>query len=407
MARYTESDINLFGNDGRLIFSSQPLIYENGLLSGLINPVAYQEIKEGKGNTVMLGELVGKLNYNSVYVAVKSFDTGKLLGTLSIPFFESKLELEKQIIDVLTTIINIFISIFILFLILSYFASRILIIPLKLITYKIKKTSLGKKNEPIEWSSKDEIGLMVGEYNKMLVKLEQSKEALSKSEKESAWREMAQQIAHEIKNPLTPMKLAIQHLQRALVDQREDLNSKIDKTLQTLLSQINNLNEIATSFSLFAKMPVPKSEILDLTALLQSIVSLYNNSVEALVISELDDKKYFINGDFQAMNGVFSNLIINAIQSVPSNIKPIIIVKSRLEMDRIIIEIKDNGSGIPDTIKEKIFIPNFSTKYAGSGIGLAVAKASVEHAGGKIWFETSDKFGTKFYIDLPLAKDVL
>jgi two-component system nitrogen regulation sensor histidine kinase NtrY len=401
MARYTETDINLFGNDGRLLFSSQPLIYEHALLSGLINPAAYSEIKEGRKNTVMLSESVGKLNYNSAYVGVRSYDTGRLSGILSIPFFESKQEVEKQFTDVLTTILNIFISIFLFFLILSYFASRVLTIPLKLITQRIKKITLGGDNESIEWGTKDEIGLLVGEYNKMLIKLEQSKEALSKNEKESAWREMAQQIAHEIKNPLTPMKLTIQHLQRGMEEQIPSFTEKIEKGLQTLLTQVNNLNEIATSFSLFAKMPAPRREEVDITLVLQSTISLYNRT-EAEIISELDTQKLSITGDLQSMSSIFSNIIINAIQSVPNDRKPFILVRSYRKKNMVMVEIRDNGTGIPESIQNKIFLPHFSTKYAGSGIGLALAKQWVEYAGGNIWFESRQGEGTVFYVALPL-----
>src|SRR5690606_37771560 len=140
------------------------------------------------------------------------------MGILSIPFFESQYELEEEIIDILTNIMNVFTFIFIIILIVSYFASKALTYPLKYITQKIKKTSLAAYNEPLVWKSNDEIGLLIGEYNRMLENLEQSKLALSKTEKESAWREMAKQVAHEIKNPLTPMKLTLQHLQRLLKD---------------------------------------------------------------------------------------------------------------------------------------------------------------------------------------------
>ncbi|MFN3403576.1 MAG: ATP-binding protein [Cytophagaceae bacterium] len=406
MAQYTELDINIFSGKGRLLYSSQPAIYSSGLLSGLINPAAYSTILERRMNTVMLTESVGKLNYNVVYVAIRSLETGELMGILSIPFFESKQEIEKQVINVLTTIINIFVSIFMVFLGLSYFASHILTTPLKIITQRIKKTTLGD-NEPLEWKTKDEIGLLVGEYNEMLVKLEESKNALSRSEKESAWREMAKQVAHEIKNPLTPMKLTIQHLQRRIKEKSVAEGEEVltQKNLQTLLDQVENLSEIATSFSVFAKMPIPKSEKIDVSAILESTIRLHNNNNSAVVEAFIEPGRYFIIGDEQIMHGCFTNLIINAIQSVPfDKIAQVQVCLKKKDKDFILITVSDNGTGIPESIRDKVFLPNFSTKYNGSGIGLAVAKRGVEHAGGKIWFESFDS-GTTFFIELPIVQD--
>lgn len=405
MARYTDADINLFNSKGRLIFTSQPMIFENGLLSKLINPQAFASLLEQRSNTVMLQETVGKLKYNAVYVAVKSFETGNVLGVVSLPFFESKQEIDKQMTEVLTTIINIFISIFVVFLVLSYFATKLLTIPLKIITYKLKKTTLGGENEPIKWEGNDEIGLLVTEYNEMLVKLEQSKKAITQSEKESAWREMAQQVAHEIKNPLTPMKLTIQHLQMNFKQGIPDINQRIEKALNSLLNHINNLSDIATSFSMFAKLPTPKSERFEVCHVLNNVVNIYNSNSEAFLETEIQKGKFFVIGDAQLMSGIFTNLIINGIQSVPNERQARIKVKLSSEGSDLLIAIEDNGTGVPENIKDKIFLPNFSTKYAGSGIGLAVAKKGVEHAKGKIWFECKEGEGTVFFIKLPLVQE--
>jgi two-component system, NtrC family, nitrogen regulation sensor histidine kinase NtrY len=402
LARYTESDINLFSNRGRLIYTNQSMIYETGLLSKLINPVAYADIINHRFHSVMLNESVGKLKYNVAYVGIRSYETGEVIGVLSIPFFESKNEIDKQLIEVITTIINIFTTIFLVFLFLSYFASHLLTVPLRIITRKINRTSLSQDNEPIEWNSKDEIGLLVGEYNKMLIKLEESKVALAKSEKESAWREMAKQVAHEIKNPLTPMKLTIQHLQRTLKEKKKDVKAVTEKALGVLLDQVDNLSEIATSFSLFAKMPIPKYNKFDISKVLLSAVSLHNNQNEVLVEAKIEPGKFNVMGDEQLMSSIFTNLLLNSIQSVPNKRKPEIRAILSSKDSKLLIEIKDNGSGIPKNIRDKVFIPNFSTKFAGSGIGLAVAKRGVEHAGGRIWFETIEEVGTSFFIELPL-----
>ncbi len=403
LARFTETDINFYNGNGLLVSSNQALIYQKGLLSKYLNPEAMSEIKERKNNMIMLTEQVGNLHYHSVYLAVKAYDSGKLLGILSIPFFESRQELEKQIIQVLTTIINIFSSIFIVFLMLSYIVSRALTVPLKLITHSIKKTSFGNTNEPINWESKDELGLLVGEYNAMLQKLETSKDALRSSEKENAWREMAQQVAHEIKNPLTPMKLTIQYLTQNILNDKDVAHEKINKGLVTILNQIETLNEIATSFASFAKMPVPKNELFDIVALLQNSANLFNNTVENIKTIALPAKAVQVYGDPQIMNAIFSNILLNAVQSIPNDRLPHIAIIGQMVDKSIILEFKDNGIGIPQAMQHKVFAPHFSTKYTGSGIGLSLAKQGVEHVGGKIWFVSEPDKGTSFFIQLPLA----
>jgi signal transduction histidine kinase len=403
IARYSGSDVNIFDEYGRLTASSQPLIYQDGLLSPFINPDAYIKVAAMNDREVMQPESVGKLNYNCVYVGVKSYDGNELLGIISIPFFESKSELDKQMIEVLSTIMNIFTAIFLCFLVFSYFASRILTVPLRLITQKIQKTTLHDYNEPLEWESDDEIGLLVNEYNRMLVKLEESKMALSRSEKESAWREMAQQVAHEIKNPLTPMKLTLQHLQRTLLNGNITVKQQAEKSFITLLDQVDTLNDIATSFSAFAKMPIPKDEIFEIGAVIRKTIELYSNDEEVELQTDIQENAFYVKGDQQLMSRIFTNLILNGIQSVPNDRKPQIFIGLQNYGNNIRVEIRDNGVGIPENLRHKIFIPNFSTKYAGSGIGLAVAKRGVEHAGGSIWFESEEGVGTSFFIQLQLC----
>ena len=405
LAKYSESDINIFDVHGKLIATSQPLIYQSGLNSGLMNPEAYSKIVELKGRVMMIKENIGALNYNAVYTVIKSPETGEMSGVLSIPYFHSKTDLEKHLIEVLNTIIDIFMVVFIFFLVLSYITSRILTDPFNLITQKIKKVSFSAENEPLSWNSKDEIGLLVGEYNKMLLKLVESKRILSQTEKESAWREMAQQVAHEIKNPLTPMKLSIQHLQRAMVDKREDLDQLMGRSLVNLLTQVDTLSDIATSFSAFAKMPIPKNEPIVIGDLLKQTVEFYNNIENGFVKLQQAPQAYRVLCDGQLMGRIISNLILNALQSVPNDRSPEVFVRLLAAGGRVLIEVNDNGAGIPANIQDKVFIPNFSTKYGGSGIGLAVAKKGVEHAGGKIWFESVANVGTTFYIELPMIKD--
>jgi nitrogen fixation/metabolism regulation signal transduction histidine kinase len=284
-----------------------------------------------------------------------------------------------------------------------------------LLTQKIRKTNLDRPNDPLPWHSDDEIGLLIREYNRMLVKLEESRRALTRNEKQSAWREMAKQVAHEIKNPLTPMKLTLQHLKRTFPttgngadvnrggSDEEARSQVIQRTFDSLLDQIDNLSDIATSFSDFAKMPVPRNDVFEITGVLNKAADLYADDSRITLQREIATGPVRVIGDRQLLGRVLTNLLINAIQSVPPGRKPSINLKLFIRDDEVQLEIHDNGSGIPEAIRTKVFLPNFSTKRGGSGLGLAIAKRGVEHAGGSIWFETTEDVGTSFYLLLRLS----
>ncbi len=388
-----QNDINVFDAKGMLIASSQSRIFTSDLISNYINPYAIYEIIENKKERTVLDESIGSLDYKTFYISIRSRENGKLLGILGMPFFESKNHLRRQQVEVFNNLINIFVLILIVSLIISYFAVRILTNPLAMLTAKIKKTSLTDLDQPLEYKANDEIGLLVTEYNQMLEKLKESKIALSRSEKESAWKEIAKQVAHEIKNPLTPMKLTLQQMQRVLGD-----DHKSSKPIKNLLVQVDTLSDIATSFSTFAQMPVPENSKFNVIEVLKHSIELFENQ-EGEINTGIDCDSYIVNGDAKLMGRIFNNLLINAMQSVPEERHPEIKVSTTCTPQKITISFSDNGAGIPEELHNKIFIPNFSTKEKGSGIGLAVAKRGIEHAGGDIWFETSEN-GTTFFINL-------
>ena len=399
ISNISQSDINLFDQNGKLIMPSQDFIYENELMNDVVNPTAYAQITEQKQSYVMMNESIGSFDYHSAYVSIKSLENGRVLGIVGIPFFGSKQRYERQVIDVLSKIIQAFAFIMVGLLGVSYISARSLTAPLRLIRQKIKRVNFHEEeNEAIDYVSDDEIGLLVNEYNSMLLKLADSKEALSQREKESAWREMAKQVAHEIKNPLTPMKLSIQQLERVL----DSDNPRIKKTIGTLLSEIDTLSEIATSFSNFAEMPTPKEEVLDITKVLRQVAHLHNQDSKLKVNVQIPERRFDVVGDEQLLGRVFNNIVINGVQAVPSHRKPTIDIKLIEQTEKITVSISDNGGGIPEDIQRKVFVPNFTTKSSGSGIGLAISRRAIEHLGGKIWFDTEPGLGTTFFIELPL-----
>lgn len=405
LANTTGSELHLYSPDGKLYATNRPNIFEKKILSEFINPAAMAAIREANQNRFLAEEQIDYLRYKAVYLPVLTGPRQELAGILAVPFFESEAELNAMVSDVLSNIFNAFVVIFIGFLIVSYFVSKNLTFPFKLLTQKLKATNL-EDNEPMIWSTKDEIGMLVNEYNNMLFKLEQSKQVLASTEKESAWREMAKQVAHEIKNPLTPMKLTLQHLMR--LDWQGDTEEKerLKKSLNTLIHQVDALSGIASSFSTFAKMPLPQNELMNFKTIVLKVLELYTNDDRVSLRFKDDSYTDYIPivGDDQLFGRVITNLVINGIQSVDEGVIPEINVWLWLSDTAVFLEITDNGKGIPDDLRDKIFIPNFSTKSQGSGLGLAIAKSGVETAGGKIWFETETHKGTTFYLTFPLAE---
>ncbi|GAA0879761.1 HAMP domain-containing sensor histidine kinase [Algoriphagus jejuensis] len=405
LANTIASDIQLYRPDGYLEATNRPNIFDKKILSPWINPAAMAGLMEKNQIQLLLDERIGRLKYQTVYLAVPSQVDQSNIGILAVPFFESETELNSLISDVLGNIFNAFVVIFILFLIVSSFVSKNLTLPFKLLTQKLKATNL-ENNEPMHWASKDEIGLLVNEYNNMLFKLEASKKVLASTEKESAWKEMAKQVAHEIKNPLTPMKLTLQHLLRLEQEGKLDDQEKLRRSLETLIHQVDALSGIASSFSTFAKMPLPKNELMNFKVVVNKVMELFKNDRRVQLDFQDDSftEEITIMGDDKLFGRVISNLIINGIQAVKTGQTPHIRIWLWLTEQAVFLEITDNGKGIPPELRDKIFIPNFSTKTTGSGLGLAIAKSGVETAGGKIWFDTEVGKGTTFYLTFPLAQ---
>jgi len=397
VSRFVQADLNVYSTDGKLITTSQPGVFGLSLLSDHINPIALEALTTDNQN-IIIDEAIGKLDFKTTYTTISGYSDGQLYGILALPFFDSKNHLRRQQKEVFADLLMIFALIFLFALISGNYILNYLIGPLTLVSEHIKRMTLEVDNQPIDYSSDDEIGVLVKEYNQMLIKLERNKEALARSQKESAWKEIARQVAHEIKNPLTPMRLKIQQLQRDLKDDRQV------RLLDSMITQIDTLSDIADSFSEFAKMPVPENTDFDVVGVVAESVRLHR-SKQVNILSNLPESEIIVWADPNILGRIMNNLLLNAIQSVKDG-DVLLSVQVTLNENKVDISCKDNGSGIPDEIKEKIFTTYFSTKITGSGIGLAVAKKGIENAGGNIWFESTDGVGTTFYISLPVYEAV-
>jgi nitrogen fixation/metabolism regulation signal transduction histidine kinase len=235
----------------------------------------------------------------------------------------------------------------------------------------------------------------------MIVELEESTKELARSQRESAWREMAKQIAHEIKNPLTPMKLNIQLLERVVNTNPEKAQKMVQRVSKTLIEQIDSLAHIASEFSTFAKMPKANKEQLLLNELVNNAYSLFKEEENVQLYLDMTEEECFVYADKTQIMRVLNNLLKNAIQAIPDDQPGIIKVALQMINQTVLIRVSDNGCGIPDAQKDDIFVPNFTTKSSGTGIGLAMSKTIVQMAKGKIYFQSEEGKGTDFFVELP------
>lgn len=399
-----DMDINLYTPGGDLINSSQPDIFDKGLLSKKMNALAFFKMSCDKETWYIQNERIGNLQFLSAYVPLLAND-GETMFYLNLPYFATEQNLRAEISSFMVTLVNVYVLLLIVAGIIAFFVSKSITSPLATIAGKFKSIKLGINNEPIAWTHEDEIGLLVGEYNKMLNELEKSAELLARSERESAWRDMAKQVAHEIKNPLTPMRLSIQHLQRAMQTKAANLNELTLRVTATLLEQIDNLSHIASEFSNFAVMPKAINEDVELNDILANVASLFKENEVAEIQLMLPEEKIIIFADKNQLLRVFNNLVKNALQAIPSDRSGLVQIILEKTDHRAVVKVIDNGIGISDDKKEKVFVPNFTTKSSGMGIGLAMAKNIVESAGGYIWFESEVDKGSIFFVEFPLREN--
>jgi two-component system, NtrC family, nitrogen regulation sensor histidine kinase NtrY len=394
-------DVNLYNSHGSLAVSSQPLVYNKGILSRMMDPVAFYNMKTLRKIQHVQNETAGKLKYLSIYVPLKD-EVRNVQGYINIPYFTSSRDLNQEISNFLVTLLSLNAFIFLISGVISVFLTNRITRSFSWIGEKMREINLGKHNEEITWTRKDEIGGLVSEYNKMVKKLEQSAVDMAKTEREGAWREMARQVAHEIKNPLTPMKLSIQYLQKAIDNNAPNVKELSSSVARTLIEQIDHLSKIASEFSQFANIGNSRAEEFDLHETLHSLVLLHSSQDHAIIEWKPLSRKLMIRADRTQINRLFTNLLQNAVEAIPEDTRGEIVVTEEVIDDEVVISVQDNGSGIPEEMESKIFSPNFTTKTSGTGLGLAMCKGIVENSKGRIWFNNRPGNGTTFHVALPL-----
>lgn len=392
-------EVNLYDMDGKWIASSNFEYFDQGILPEILDDQLMQTIVDNRGHYVS-DRYVGDEDLLTAFTFLRSVNE-EPIALVSVPYFTSNEIQKEETFKLLFRLGQIYLILMLGALAIAFFLSNYITRSLQSITQKIRSLSLTEANEEIHWDTKDEIGELIAEYNKKVRELKSSAELLAKSEREGAWREMARQVAHEIKNPLTPMKLSVQQLERSWKDGKEDFSTRMERFQQTMTQQIDTLSDIATEFSNFARLNKSNPEKIELIENLNNCIKLFegeslkikfNSSIPSTSI--LIDKTHF--------NRIFTNLITNATEAISEGDDGILSIKVSIEKN-IIIELSDNGIGIEPEKLNRIFEPNFTTKSTGTGLGLAMVKGMLDAANGTISVTSIVGEGTTFRLSFPLT----
>ncbi|WP_316799259.1 HAMP domain-containing sensor histidine kinase [Pedobacter frigidisoli] len=403
-ADINNADLNLYDVDGNLLMTTYPKLYNYKVIGRKMGPLAYAYLHSlNRSEYINSEEKIGTLTYAAAYAPVRN-SQNKTVAYIGLPNYSNEEEYSDKIALFVSNLINIYALVFVAIGVLAVFLANQITSPLTFIQESISKTKIGQRSEPIVWRRHDEIGSLIKEYNSMIAALEESALKLARSERESAWREMAKQVAHEIKNPLTPLKLGVQLLDKSWREKDPNFELKFNKFSKSFIEQIDSLSKIASEFSNFAKMPDMNLEKLDILPVIEQAREVYKNTenVEINVFNKTDHDIRLL-ADHDQLLRTFNNLFKNAIEAMDSHTHCIINVSLYNDDLRAYIEIKDNGQGIPELLQDKIFVPNFTTKTSGTGLGLAFVKQAIENAGGTIRFTSGSGTGTTFYLSLKLA----
>ncbi len=299
---------------------------------------------------------------------------------------------------------NTYVFLFLIGFGISYVLAEYIRNPLLELGRTLKNVKLNKQNQKIAWAGDDEIAGLIAEYNSMIDKLAENTQLLTQVERDNAWREMAKQVAHEIKNPLTPMKLSLQYLEKSIQYKREDIESLALRMCDTLKKQVDNLQQIADTFATFGSLPKTDNQKVNLNQIMEAIHDLFRNreDMDIQLIEPIDDIDVY--ADKNQLLRVLNNLVKNSIQAIPEGRKGIIELKLWKEDNKAIIEVADNGCGISKEEQKMIFKPKFTTKTSGSGLGLAISANIIDSMGGTIYFKSEANKNCHFYVELPLIR---
>ena len=390
-------NITIFDLHGNLLISSKTNAFEDNN----IEPLAYNtlnDLSQNSNHKILKMRDVDDLSYQSSYSYIND-PKFKRIGILELQFTQDNTEIEEELEEFIKRLSLVYILMFLIAIAFAYFLSSYITRSIKNISEKMRQTRLNERNEKIILDqASSEIEVLVDAYNNMIDQLEESAVKLAKSEREQAWREMAKQVAHEIKNPLTPMRLTVQSFERKFNPEDVNVKDKLAEYSKTLIQQIDVMSSIASAFSDFAKMPTQKREKIEIISVVKLALDIFN---ESFIQYYPKEKELFANLDKTQLIRIVTNLVKNAIQASDKEENPLIEVKVSSENNNISITVSDNGKGISEDVKDLIFEPKFTTKSSGMGLGLPMIKNIIEAYEGTISFTSEEGFGTVFTVILP------
>jgi len=390
-------EIVLYDLEGNLLKSSKAAFFEDVNLK--IPKEDLNRLKASPDKRFVKRFKEDGQNYQASYTYITD-NYFKPLAILSLPYIEDDGMMDHQLNMFLIRLVEVYFIMILISVLMSYLLSKQITKSLQSITEKIKSTRLDKVNKKIEVKNAGhEVAIVIDAYNSMIDQLEESATALATNERESAWREMAKQVAHEIKNPLTPMRLTLQSFERRFDPNDPEIQQKVKEFSKTMIQQIDTMSSIASAFSTYAKMPAQQDETLNLVKITKLALDIFN---EAFISFSSSEKNIRVKMDRTQWIRIVTNLVKNAVQAVSETDNPQVLVEVNATKDKGILVVSDNGIGIPPENKSKVFEPKFTTKTSGMGLGLAMVKNIVESHDGTISLVSEVGKGTTFTVEFPI-----
>lgn len=392
-------NFNMYDLDGGLIKTSTPHL-EYDSVTSCLSPHILNELDVSPGQRYVEENIRDGDRYQSSYTYITDLKF-KPIGILNLPYFEDNSFSNKELKEFLWRLVGVYVLMLLIAVGLAFVISKYITRSLQTITDKLNQTNLTQRNEKIIVSNASkEVGMLIESYNDMIDELGESAAKLARSEREQAWREMAKQVAHEIKNPLTPMRLSIQSFERKFDPQDPDVQAKVAEYSKTLIQQIDTLSSISAAFSNFADMPAQLNETLNVVKIVKLALDIFN---ESYIYFSCDEAEIIATLDRTQLIRVITNLVKNAIQAVPEVEDPKVVVSVSSSLTHVIITVADNGIGIDDDTLNMIFEPKFTTKTSGMGLGLGMVKNIVETYNGDISVTSTFGKGSVFVVQFPKA----
>lgn len=390
-------NISIFDPHGNLLVSSKTNAFEENSTLPLSYKILNDLSQKPNHRILKIREEEG-VSYQSSYTFINDPKFNRI-GILEVQFTQDNSEIEKELQEFIQRLSIVYVLMFLIAIVFAYFLSSYITRSIQTISERMQQTRLNERNEKIILdSASSEIEILVDAYNNMIDQLEESVAKLAKSEREQAWREMAKQVAHEIKNPLTPMRLTVQSFERKFNPEDKNIKVKLAEYSQTLIQQIDVMSSIASAFSDFAKMPTQHRERINVVSVVKLALDIFN---EDYISYQSSETEIYANLDKTQLIRIVNNLVKNATQATELEKSPIIEVKVTSDTKNVSILVSDNGKGISKDVEDLIFEPKFTTKTSGMGLGLGMIKNIIEAYGGRIFFESNLGQGTVFTVILP------